>query len=132
MLVYTVQLNSQYISHRGACGEVRLAFDRESSKRFAVKIISKKTFSVGVSYINIVVSLIDIPLLQPQLNRAAMEEVRIIKSMHHVRHNYIAYSSKVTLFTVSFQFKACIIQVKDLFETSDALYIVLELYVKSL
>ena len=30
---------------------------------------------------------------------------------------------------MSFPFKACIIQVKDLFETSDALYIVLELYV---
>ena len=34
---------------RGACGEVRLAFSRGSCKKFAVKIISKKTFSVGVS-----------------------------------------------------------------------------------
>ena len=34
---------------RGACGEVRLAFSRGSCKKFAVKIINKKTFSVGVS-----------------------------------------------------------------------------------
>lgn len=73
---------------RGACGEVKLAFEKETCKRYAVKIISKKTFSVG-----------------PQLGRAAMEEVRIIKSMHH----------------------PCIIRVEDLFESSDALYIVLEL-----
>jgi serine/threonine-protein kinase Chk2 len=34
---------------RGACGEVRLVFEKETCKKFAVKIISKKTFSVGVS-----------------------------------------------------------------------------------
>ena len=35
---------------RGACGEVKLAFDKNTCQRFAVKIINKKTFSVGVSY----------------------------------------------------------------------------------
>ena len=34
---------------RGACGEVRLAFTRGSCEKFAVKIICKKKFSVGVS-----------------------------------------------------------------------------------
>lgn len=34
---------------RGACGVVRLAFEKGTCKKFAVKIVSKKTFSVGVS-----------------------------------------------------------------------------------
>ena len=38
---------------RGACGEVRLAFSKGNCKKFAVKIISKKTFSVGVSFMKI-------------------------------------------------------------------------------
>uniref|UniRef100_T1IRU8 Serine/threonine-protein kinase Chk2 n=1 Tax=Strigamia maritima TaxID=126957 RepID=T1IRU8_STRMM len=32
---------------RGACGEVRLAFEKRTCRKFAVKVISKKTFSVG-------------------------------------------------------------------------------------
>ena len=35
---------------RGACGEVKLAFEKGTCNKFAVKIISKKTFSVGVSF----------------------------------------------------------------------------------
>ena len=38
-----------YTIIRGACGEVKLAFEKETCKKYAVKIISKKTFSVGVS-----------------------------------------------------------------------------------
>ena len=34
--------------HRGACGEVRLAFQRTPDRKFAVKIIPKKSFSLGV------------------------------------------------------------------------------------
>lgn len=34
---------------RGACGEVKLAFEKDSCQKFAVKVISKKTFSMGVS-----------------------------------------------------------------------------------
>lgn len=37
------------IQFRGACGEVKMAFDKSTGQRYAVKIISKKTFSVGVS-----------------------------------------------------------------------------------
>ena len=38
-----------YVACRGACGEVKLAFERETCRKFAVKCITKKTFSVGVS-----------------------------------------------------------------------------------
>eukprot|EP00731_Ephydatia_muelleri_P038800 Em0916g3a len=54
---------------RGACGTVKLAFEKKTCKKFAVKVINKKTFSVG----------------------------------------------------------PCIIAIEDVYETSDALYIVLEL-----
>lgn len=33
---------------RGACGEVMLAFEKGTCNKFAVKKITKKTFSVGV------------------------------------------------------------------------------------
>ena len=40
------------LNYRGACGEVKLAFQKGTNDKFAVKIISKRTFSVGVrSYI---------------------------------------------------------------------------------
>ena len=35
-------------SFRGACGEVKLAIEKESCDKYAVKIITKKNFSVGV------------------------------------------------------------------------------------
>ncbi|XP_019859468.1 PREDICTED: serine/threonine-protein kinase Chk2-like, partial [Amphimedon queenslandica] len=73
---------------KGACGIVKLAFHRETCKGYAIKIISKKMFSVG-----------------PHLGRAAMEEVKIIKALQH----------------------PCIIRVEDLYESTDSLYIVLEL-----
>ena len=38
-----------YCEYRGACGEVKLAFEKESCRKLAVKCITKKTFSVGVS-----------------------------------------------------------------------------------
>ena len=38
-----------YCACRGACGEVKLAFEKESCRKLAVKCITKKTFSVGVS-----------------------------------------------------------------------------------
>lgn len=36
-----------FLVYRGACGEVKLAFEKGSCKKFAVKIISKKKFSTG-------------------------------------------------------------------------------------
>ncbi|XP_064612778.1 serine/threonine-protein kinase Chk2-like isoform X2 [Liolophura sinensis] len=55
---------------RGACGEVKLAFEKGSCKKFAVKIISKKKFSVGG---------------KTPVNMAShvMSEVRILKSLKH-------------------------------------------------
>ncbi len=34
----------------GMCGEVKLVFQKETCNKFAVKIVSKKAFSVGVSH----------------------------------------------------------------------------------
>ncbi|KAM7426213.1 Checkpoint kinase 2 [Porites harrisoni] len=63
------ELKEKYIMSktigRGACGEVRLAFSRGDCQKFAVKIISKKKFSVGPK-------------------QAAMrDEVEILKKLHH-------------------------------------------------
>lgn len=58
---------------RGACGEVRLAFSRGSCKKFAVKIINKKTFSVG-----------------PR-QAALRDEVEILKKLHHVTMILVLY-----------------------------------------
>ena len=41
------QINFRVYCLRGACGEVRLIFEKGSCKKFAVKIVSKKKFSVG-------------------------------------------------------------------------------------
>lgn len=44
---------------RGACGEVKLAFKKGSAcERFAVKVISKKKFTVGVSLFGTAMELI--------------------------------------------------------------------------
>lgn len=50
---------------RGACGEVRLAFSKGNCKKFAVKIISKKKFSVGPRQASL------------------RDEVEILKRLHH-------------------------------------------------
>jgi len=50
---------------RGACGEVRLAFSRGTCQKYAVKVISKKKFSVG-----------------PR-QAALRDEVEILKRLHH-------------------------------------------------
>ncbi|XP_064620238.1 serine/threonine-protein kinase Chk2-like [Lineus longissimus] len=54
---------------RGACGEVRLAFEKGSCNMFAVKIISKKKFSIGGK--------------TPVGNLDVMGEVNILKSLKH-------------------------------------------------
>ena len=41
-------LSTCFFATRGACGEVKLVFEKETCKKYAVKIISKKAFSVGV------------------------------------------------------------------------------------
>ena len=49
-LRYTYSLHVHAHMCRGACGEVKLAFQKGTNDKFAVKIISKRTFSVGVSH----------------------------------------------------------------------------------
>ena len=46
---FTEKYTMSRLLGRGACGEVKLAFEKDTCAKFAVKVISKKTFSVGVS-----------------------------------------------------------------------------------
>lgn len=55
---------------RGACGEVKLAFEKDSCRKVAVKIIEKKTFSVGGT-------------IKKNMDKAVMEEVKILKALNH-------------------------------------------------
>ncbi|XP_032451273.1 serine/threonine-protein kinase Chk2 isoform X2 [Lynx canadensis] len=49
--VYPKELREEYIMSKtlgsGACGEVKLAFERKTCKKVAIKIISKRKFAVG-------------------------------------------------------------------------------------
>ncbi|XP_019282070.1 serine/threonine-protein kinase Chk2 isoform X2 [Panthera pardus] len=49
--VYPKELRDEYIMSKtlgsGACGEVKLAFERKTCKKVAIKIISKRKFAVG-------------------------------------------------------------------------------------
>ncbi|XP_063419076.1 serine/threonine-protein kinase Chk2-like [Mytilus trossulus] len=55
---------------RGACGEVKLAFKKGTCEKFAVKIISKKKFSIGGKH-------------QVNLSNQVMTEVKILKALRH-------------------------------------------------
>ncbi|XP_070572935.1 serine/threonine-protein kinase Chk2-like [Ptychodera flava] len=55
---------------RGACGEVKLAFEKGTCKKLAVKIIQKKTFSIGGH-------------VKKDLTASVKEEVKILKAIHH-------------------------------------------------
>ncbi|XP_027432717.1 serine/threonine-protein kinase Chk2 isoform X2 [Zalophus californianus] len=49
--IYPKELRDQYIMSKtlgsGACGEVKLAFERKTCKKVAIKIISKRKFAIG-------------------------------------------------------------------------------------
>ncbi|XP_045145474.1 serine/threonine-protein kinase Chk2 [Echinops telfairi] len=51
--VYPKELRDEYILSKtlgsGACGEVKLAFERKTCKKVAIKIISKRKFAIGSS-----------------------------------------------------------------------------------
>ncbi|XP_071481598.1 serine/threonine-protein kinase Chk2-like [Diadema antillarum] len=55
---------------RGACGQVKLAFEKGNCRKVAVKIIEKKTFSMGGTMVR-------------NMEKTVMEEVRILKRLHH-------------------------------------------------
>ena len=81
---------------RGACGEVKLAFERGTCSKFAVKVINKKTFSVGVCDMHIThrhthtllyeLSRVtsDVYPTQPHIGPGIMDEVKILKELDHV------------------------------------------------
>ncbi|XP_048742373.1 serine/threonine-protein kinase Chk2-like [Ostrea edulis] len=55
---------------KGACGEVKIAFSKGACERFAVKIISKKKFTVGGNN-------------QVNLSQQVMNEVNLLKALKH-------------------------------------------------
>ncbi|XP_065055528.1 serine/threonine-protein kinase Chk2-like isoform X2 [Rhopilema esculentum] len=67
---YPKELTEKYtiakILGQGACGEVRLAYQQISRKQYAVKIIQKKRFSVGVT-----------------MSKSMMDEVNILRTLDH-------------------------------------------------
>ncbi|XP_012927384.1 serine/threonine-protein kinase Chk2 isoform X1 [Heterocephalus glaber] len=73
--VYPKQLRDEYIISKtlgsGACGEVKLAFERKTCKKVAIKIISKRKFAIG--------SLKE--LVDSALN--VETEIEILKKLNH-------------------------------------------------
>ncbi len=76
----------------GAYGEVRLAFDKETCEKNALKIIPKRKFTVNGRN-------------QMNLQSSIMSEVEILKKLDH----------------------PCIIQIKEVIDTPESVFIVLEL-----
>ncbi|KAK1328403.1 hypothetical protein QTO34_011976 [Cnephaeus nilssonii] len=116
--VYPKELRDQYIMSKtlgsGACGEVKLAFERKTCKKVAIKIISKRKFAIGSEKdVSTCVWLLSCSLtflisqnsfgMDPALN--VETEIEILKKLNHV---------------------TCIIKIKDFFDAED-FYIVLEL-----
>ncbi|XP_010602010.1 serine/threonine-protein kinase Chk2 isoform X1 [Fukomys damarensis] len=73
--VYPKQLRDEYIISKtlgsGACGEVKLAFERKTCRKVAIKIISKRKFAIG--------SLKE--SVDPALN--VETEIEILKKLNH-------------------------------------------------
>ncbi|XP_062571619.1 serine/threonine-protein kinase Chk2-like [Saccostrea cucullata] len=55
---------------KGACGEVKIAFSKGDCQRFAVKVISKKKFTIGGNN-------------QINLGQQVMNEVKLLKALKH-------------------------------------------------
>uniref|UniRef100_A0A8C9PNR8 Serine/threonine-protein kinase Chk2 n=1 Tax=Spermophilus dauricus TaxID=99837 RepID=A0A8C9PNR8_SPEDA len=72
--VYPKELRDEYIMSKtlgsGACGEVKLAFERKTCKKVAIKIISKRKFAIGSSR-----------EADPALN--VETEIEILKKLNH-------------------------------------------------
>lgn len=103
----------------GACGEVRMVFTKDGTKRFAMKIIMKHNF-ITSGTIN--------PFNDPQKIR---NEVEILKKLKHVSP-VGAYDCFVTNLNANRKgsllvFQSCIIRMEDICDTPTAVYIILEL-----
>ncbi|ELW66508.1 Serine/threonine-protein kinase Chk2 [Tupaia chinensis] len=72
--VYPKELRDEYIMSKtlgsGACGEVKLAFERKTCKKVAIKIISKRRFAIGSARET-----------DPALN--VETEIEILKKLNH-------------------------------------------------
>ncbi|XP_006890584.1 PREDICTED: serine/threonine-protein kinase Chk2 [Elephantulus edwardii] len=72
--VYPKELRDEYIISKtlgsGACGEVKLAFERKTCKKVAIKIISKRKFAIGSTR-----------EMDPALN--VETEIEILKKLNH-------------------------------------------------
>nr|XP_051682609.1 serine/threonine-protein kinase Chk2 isoform X3 [Oryctolagus cuniculus] len=72
--VYPKELRDEYIMSKtlgsGACGEVKLAFERKTCKKVAIKIISKRKFAIGSAR-----------EVDPALN--VETEIEILKKLNH-------------------------------------------------
>nr|KAF6403194.1 checkpoint kinase 2 [Molossus molossus] len=72
--VYPKELRDEYIMSKtlgsGACGEVKLAFERKTCKKVAIKIISKRKFAIGSA-----------KEADPGLN--VETEIEILKKLNH-------------------------------------------------
>ncbi|KAF6080775.1 checkpoint kinase 2 [Phyllostomus discolor] len=72
--VYPKELRDKYIMSKtlgsGACGEVKLAFERKTCKKVAIKIISKRKFAIGSE-----------KEADPALN--VKTEIEILKKLNH-------------------------------------------------
>ncbi|XP_061527218.1 serine/threonine-protein kinase Chk2 isoform X2 [Phycodurus eques] len=113
------ELRDKYLLTRrigtGVCGEVKLAFERSTCRKFAVKIINKNNFkSEGASIRRILSSRRSAPRPRPltfalvrsqTATRNARTEIRILQRIDH----------------------PCLIKTQDFYQTDDTFYIVLEL-----
>uniref|UniRef100_A0A8C5YCH3 Checkpoint kinase 2 n=1 Tax=Microcebus murinus TaxID=30608 RepID=A0A8C5YCH3_MICMU len=72
--IYPKELRDEYIMSKtlgsGACGEVKLAFERKTCKKVAIKIISKRKFAIGSAR-----------EADPALN--VETEIEILKKLNH-------------------------------------------------
>ena len=73
--VYPKELRDEYIMLKtlgsGACGKVKLAFERKPCKKMAIKIISKRKFAIGSER-------------EEDLAHNVETEIEILKKLNHV------------------------------------------------
>ncbi|KAF8561309.1 hypothetical protein P879_11291 [Paragonimus westermani] len=99
----TVRYTVSNLLGRGACGEVRLVFEKTSCERRAMKIVQKKTFSVPTKLGN--VGPFHFPLSLQTFSNRIQSEVDILMKLSH----------------------PCVIYIYDVIDTDDAVYMILEL-----
>uniref|UniRef100_A0A8C0RTH0 non-specific serine/threonine protein kinase n=1 Tax=Canis lupus familiaris TaxID=9615 RepID=A0A8C0RTH0_CANLF len=104
--VYPKELRDEYIMSKtlgsGACGEVKLAFERKTCKKVAIKIISKRKFAIGSER-----------EADPALD--VETEIEILKKLNHYLHEngIIHRDLKPENVLLSSQKEDCLIKITD-------------------